>query len=187
VNQGRDVHYQRNTFVRPAPQPYSRPPYVHGGHRYYAHHHYDYHPYRPHYWGAGFYPFGAFFTSLAASAILIDIADTQYQYAQGVWYAPVEGGYDVVTAPVGAVVPGLPSDAEQVAQDVYYYGGAYYQQNADGSFTVVTPWAGLVVSQLPPGGEEITIGDQSYVRFGATYYQPIVQDGQYMYEVVEVR
>jgi hypothetical protein len=187
VNQGRDIHYQRNTAVRPPVQAYSRPPYVHGGHRYYAHHPYDYHPYHPYFWGAGFQPFGAFFASLAATAILIDIADTQYGYADGTWYAPVDGGYDVVTAPVGAVIPSLPGDAEQVAQDTYYYGGAYYQQLSDGSYRVVTPWAGLVVSQLPPGGEEIEVGDQHYVRFGSTYYQPIIVDGQYRYEVVEVR
>lgn len=186
MNQGHDVHYQRNTFVRPAPQAYSRAPYVYGGHRYYAHHPYGYHPYRPFFFGPRFHPFGAFFASLAATAIFVDIADTQYAYDQGTWYAPVEGGYDVVTAPVGAQIATLPGDAEQVAPDVYYYGGAYYQA-VGGGYQVITPWAGLVVSQLPPGGQDVVIGSQHYVLFGSTYYQPIIVDGQYKYEVVEVR
>jgi hypothetical protein len=186
VTRGRDLHYQRNTYVRPATAPYARAPYVHGGHRYYAHHPYAYHRYHPHTWGAGFYPFGAFVGSLAATAIFVDIADSQYAYDQGVWYAPDESGYDVVTAPVGGVVPELPSDAELVAPGVYYYGGAYYERFG-GGFRVVQPWAGLVVSSLPPGGEEVVIGSQHYVRFGATTYQPIIVDGQPRYEVVEVR
>jgi hypothetical protein len=185
-NRWRDMRYRQNTFVRPAPRPYARPPYVHGGHRYYAYHPYRYHAYRPHHYGPGFYPFGAFVGSLAAGALFLDIANTRYGYADGVWYTPVSGGYDVVTAPIGAVVPVLPSGAEQVAPDVYYYAGAYYQY-VGGRYRVIAPWAGLVVSSLPPGGEEVAIGAQRYVRFGNTYYQPIVVDGQYRYEVVEVR
>jgi hypothetical protein len=186
VNQGRDAHVRRNTYVRPAPQPYARPPYVHGGHRYYSHHPYAYHRYHPHFYGPSFHPFGVFLGSLAATAIFVDIADTQYGYDEGVWYAPVEDGYDVVTAPVGAVVPGLPGDAEEVAPGVFYYAGAYYQRFGD-RYRVVTPWAGLVVSSLPPGGEEVVVGTQHYVRFGSTYYQPIILDGQPRYEVVELR
>jgi hypothetical protein len=33
----------------------------------------------------------------------------------------------------------------------------------------------------------VTIGDQKYVKFGDTYYQPIQKDGKAMYEVVEVK
>jgi len=73
-----------------------------------------------------------------------------------------------------------------VAPGVYYYAGAYYQWNG-GGYTVVAPQAGTVVNQLPPGGEEITIGNQTYIRFGETYYQPILVNGQPAYEVVEVR
>jgi hypothetical protein len=186
VGRQHDRHFARNTYVRPAYRPYDRPPYVHGGHRYYSYHPYGYHPYRPHDWGPTFSPFGAFVTSLAATAIILDIGGTPYAYDEGVWYAPDEGGYDVVTAPVGGVVAALPSDAELVAPDVYYYGGAYYRRSG-GRFHVITPWAGLVVSNLPPGGEEVAIGAQRYVRFGSTYYQPIFQNGRYGYEVVEVR
>jgi hypothetical protein len=43
-----------------------------------------------------------------------------------------------------------------------------------------------VIENLPEGGEEVKIGDVTYVQFGDIYYQPIVQDGQNMYEVVNV-
>lgn len=185
-NRWRAMEHQRNLYVRPAPRPYAHAPYVHGGHRYYAYHPYAYHAYRPFYWGRGFYPFGTFVASLGATALFLDFANTQYGYDDGTWYQPVNGGYDVVTAPVGAVIPGLPSDAELVAPDTYYYGGTFYAYDG-GRYRVIAPWAGLVVSRLPPGGEEVMLGAQRYVRFGSILYQPIFQDGAYRYEVVEVR
>jgi uncharacterized protein DUF6515 len=51
----------------------------------------------------------------------------------------------------------------------------------------VPPTAGAVVSNLPEGGEEVKIGDQTYVKFGETYYQPVQKDGNNMYEVVQVK
>jgi len=186
VYRGRDVYVHRNTWVRPAPRPYVRAPYVYGGRRYYAYHPYAYHRYQPFFWGPAFVPFGVFVGALAASAIVVTVADQPYRYDQGVWYLPTNGGYAAVTAPIGATVPGLPPGATSVAPGVYYYAGAYYQWNG-GGYTVVAPQAGTVVNQLPPGGEEITIGNQTYIRFGETYYQPILVNGQPAYEVVEVR
>lgn len=53
-------------------------------------------------------------------------------------------------------------------------------------YKVVAPMAGTVVESLPEGGEEVTIGNQQYVKFGETYYQPIQQNGKNVYEVVTV-
>ncbi|HEY7374432.1 MAG TPA: DUF6515 family protein [Polyangia bacterium] len=183
-----DVNMRRNTFVRTAPRPYVRAPFVYGGHRYYAYHPYRYHRYVPFGFSAGFFPFGAFVGALAASAILVPWADYDYYYNAGVWYLPAEGGYTVVTAPVGARVTSLPPGATLIdpATGTYYYGGTYYQRTS-GGYVVVAPQAGTVVESLPEGGEEVTIGGQTYVRIGDTYYQPIQIDGRNMYEVVEVR
>jgi hypothetical protein len=187
VDRSRDVYVHRNTVVRPAPRPYVRAPYAYGGRRYYAYHPYAYHTYAPYYWGPTFYPFGAFVGTLAATAIIVSVADTAYRYDQGVWYAPTSEGYAVVTAPVGAIVTGLPPGAVAVGPSEYYYGGAYYER-AGAGYMVVAPQAGTIVDQLPPGGEEVTIGDQRYVKFGETYYLPFVDsNGQPRYEVVEVR
>ena len=98
-------------------------------------------------------------------------------------------GYVAVAAPLGAKVQSVPSDAEKIVVNgvtTYFYGGAYYEKVADG-YKVVPATAGAVVSNLPDGGEEVKIGDQTYVQFGETYYQPIQKDGNYMYEVVQVK
>ena len=92
----------------------------------------------------------------------------------------------LVAAPVGATVTTLPSQAVVVNENNYYYGGTYYEKTG-GSYKVVAPVAGTVVEHLPEGGEEVTIGEQKYVKFGETYYQPIQKHGKNMYEVVEVK
>lgn len=35
--------------------------------------------------------------------------------------------------------------------------------------------------------EEVKIGDQTYVKFGDTYFQPIELDGEEAYEIVDVK
>ena len=96
-----------------------------------------------------------------------------------------------VQAPVGAQVPDIPDQAEKVEiegsdKNNYYVAGAFYEQNEDG-YIVIPATAGTIVPNLPDGGEEVKIGDQTYVQFGETYYQPIQVDGKNMYEIVEVR
>jgi len=39
---------------------------------------------------------------------------------------------------------------------------------------------------MPAGGKEVKMGDVTYVQVGDTYYQPIQQNGQNVYEVVDV-
>jgi hypothetical protein len=193
VRQGRAVstprgttYRGRTTVVRTGPRPYTRAPYAYRGRRYYSYNPYVYHRYTPYRWGPAFYPVGAFVGGVAATAIIVTAANQQYRYNQGVWYVPSGGGYEVVPAPVGAVVPALPPGAVGLGGNEYYYGGTYYQRTS-GGYIVVAPQAGTVVENLPPGGEEVTIGDQVYVRFGETYYQPIDLGGRPGYEVVQVR
>jgi hypothetical protein len=192
VHQGRAVSTPRGTayagrtaVVRTGPRPYGRAPYAYGGHRYYAYRPYAYHRYAPFAWGPAFHPVGFFLATMAATAIVVTVANTHYRYDQGVWYEPASGGYRVVPAPVGATVTTLPSGVVKVTETEYYYGGAYYQKSTKG-YTVIAPQAGTVVEKLPPGGEEVTVGDRKYVKFGDVYYQPIEQGGP-KYEVVEVK
>lgn len=184
VNGSRAVYMRRNTVVRPAPRPYARPPYAHAGRRY-AYHLYAYHRYAPHSWGPAFHPFGFVAATMASTAIAVTLANEQYQYDRGVWYAPVSsGGYTVVPAPLGATVVELPPGAIMVSPNTYCYGGTYYEQGA--GYVVVAPEAGTVVEQLPAEGRRVTVGSQRYVRFGETTYQPFEEDGQPKYEVVQV-
>ncbi len=190
IDNSRNVNVNnRNIYVRPAPRPYPRPPYAYGGFHYNCYHPYHYHPYRPYYWGPTWHPWGFFVTTVAVTAIIVSVNNQNYYYDQGVYYAPSDNGYTVVQAPVGATVSELPPKTETVivneTTNNYYYGGTFYEKDGD-AYTVVPPTAGTIVEKLPEGGEEVRIGDVTYVKVGEVYYQPIVQDGENMYEVVDV-
>ncbi len=45
------------------------------------------------------------------------------------------------------------------------------------------PTAGVIVESLPEGGTEVKLGDQTYVKIGETYCQPVQKDGKDVYEV----
>lgn len=186
-----NVNNSHNTVVRQNNyRPYTRPPYVYGGRSFYSYHPYYYHPYHPFYWGPAYHPWGFFVAALATTAIIVTVANQQYHYDQGIYYAPSNGGYTVVQAPVGAVVTTIPSTAQTVVvtgstTNNYYYGGTFYEKSSKG-YTVVPPTAGTIVASLPEGGKETKVGDVTYVKIGETYYQPIQQDGKDVYEVVKV-
>jgi hypothetical protein len=118
-----------------------------------------------------------------------EVAASEYWYDQGVFYLKADGGYTVVSAPVGAKIKTLPSGYETITLDDntknYYYGGAFYEKTSSG-YTVVAPLAGSVVTNVSEGGEEVKLGDVTYVKLGETYYQPIQLNGKNMYEVVDV-
>ena len=148
---------------------------------------YSYHPYHPYYWGPRWHPVGFFLASLAADAIRLSIGNQLYYYDDGCYYLPSSGGYSVVPPPVGAVVSYLPDGYEtcMVGNDtIYYYGGAFYISVA-GGYQVVQAPVGAVVSQLPVGAVDQQINGQDILVYNNVYYQPISQDGQDAYEVVQ--
>ncbi len=185
-----NVNVNKSTVVVANPRPYPRPPYAYGGHRYYAYHPYHYHPYTPYYYGPAFNPWGAVVVAIAATAVIVTVANQQYHYDQGVYYVSTGSSYTVVPAPVGATITTLPPGSQTVVVNEttnnYYYGGTYYEKKPEG-YVVVPPTAGCVVENLPAGGKEVKVGEITYVKVGETYYQPIVKDGKDFYEVVEVK
>jgi hypothetical protein len=151
-------------------------------------HAYVYHPFHPYYWGHNWHPLGYVSVSLATDAILLSIANNQYYYDEGVYYQPAPGGYSVVPAPIGAIVSSLPpgSETTMVGDDYYYYYGGAFYVNTGNSFQVVTAPFGAVVTQIPDGATQQDINGESYLVYNNTYYQPISQDGQDAYQVVQV-
>ncbi len=150
-------------------------------------HAYAYHPYHPYYWGNNWHPIGFIAASLAADAYLFSLANQQYYYDDGVYYEPSSGGYSVVPAPIGATVSSLPTGYEttMVGNDYYYYyGGAFYIDTGT-NYQVVAAPVGAVVTQIPDGAVEQQINGQDYLVFNNTYYQPITENGQDAYEVVQ--
>lgn len=195
IDNSKDVKINNNRVVNNSVRtngyrPYTRPPYRHGGFVYFSYRPYFYHPYTPFYWGPVWHPWGFFVAALATTAIIVSIENAQYHYDQGVWYQPYNGGYQVISAPVGATITTLPTNTQTVVVNEtvnnYYYGGTFYEKNEKG-YTVVPPTAGTIVPHLPEGGKEVKVGDQTYVQFGEIYYQPIQVDGKNMYEIVEVK
>lgn len=183
------VRNNRNVAYRPPYRPYPRPPYMWGGFGFSCYRPYYYHPFTPFYWGPVWHPWGFVVATLAVTAIVVSIDNQDYNYDEGVFYVESDGGYVVVEAPQGATVKVIPKESEvvEVSPTVnnYYYGGTFYEQK-DGSYTVVPPTAGTVVANLPEGAEEVKVGDQTFVKYGDTYYQPVQVDGKNMYEVAQV-
>ena len=149
---------------------------------------YYYHPYHPYVWGRFWHPFGFFAATLTADAIMFNWNNQQYYYDEGVYYQPSGNGYAVVAPPVGAVVSYLPTGyiTVMVGDDTYYYyGGAFYISQG-GSFRVVPAPPGAVVYEIPEGATDQVINGVDYILYNNTYYEPISQNGQDAYEVVQV-
>ncbi|WP_029277388.1 DUF6515 family protein [Pedobacter borealis] len=130
----------------------------------------------------------------------------QFYYSGGLFYQQNNSQYEVVTPPVGAEVPNLPSDANLVTingVDYYEYKGVYYTQkeNADGKTVYVvagkdgilnttdgpvdTHNIGDIISQLPEGCREVTIKNEKYfVSPDDVYYEEIVDGTNITYRVI---
>ncbi len=149
-------------------------------------HPYYYHPYHPYYWGPHWHPLGFFLSALAADAIWLNFNNQRYWYDDGCFYLPQNGGYDVVPAPIGALVASLPPGYESPVVDgvtYYYFGGVFYTYTGQGYQVVVAP-PGAVIYQLPEGATDQQIDGQDFLVYNNTFYEPISQDGQDAYEVV---
>jgi Family of unknown function (DUF6515) len=152
-------------------------------------HPYSYHPYNPYYWGPRWHPIGAFLAALAATAVRVSFNNQFYYYDDGCYYIPSSGGgYSVVPPPIGAIVSDLPEGYETTMvgnDEYYYYGGAFYILTDQGYQVVAAP-VGAVVTELPVGAVNQQINGEDLLVYNNVYYQPISQDGQDAYEVVQV-
>src|SRR5471030_1761789 len=71
--------------------------------------------------GFGYPHLGFFIGSLPYGFYPFWFGPYQYYYADGTFYAPYNGGYQVVTPPVGAAVPALPRGAKSIMIDNQQY------------------------------------------------------------------
>ena len=131
---------------------------------------------------------------------------TQFYYSGGLFYQQNNDQYEVVTPPVGAEVPNLPSEANQVTIngiDYYEYKGVYYTQkeNADGKTVYIVAGKdgvlnttegsvdahniGDIINQLPEGCREVTIKNEKYfVSPDDVYYEEVVDGTNITYRVI---
>lgn len=159
-----------------------------GFHRgvHHAHFHGFHVGWRPH--GLFWHPVGFLLTTLAVTAIVVNANNKRYHYDQGVYYVKVDDGYKAVTAPIGANIPELPDDTQDVtvgSATYYYYQGTFYTQG-DKGFTVVTAPPGATVSYVPEGYTTHAINGTIYYEYGGVDYQPKMVDGGTAYVVAKV-
>ena len=149
--------------------------------------------YYPFYWGAGL-----------------------YYYYNGIFYCPYDnGGYQVVTPPLGAAVPSLPEGATAIKIDgVQYYeaSGVYYkvvvddkgkttyvvagrdgELNTDDSATdpnasVAMPKVGDMVNQLPDDCHKVILNGKHYfVSPDGIYYEKVTDpNGNAAYRIISL-
>jgi len=130
----------------------------------------------------------------------------QFYYSGGLFYRQYDNEYKVVVPPVGAEVPGLPKEANEVVingETYYEYKGVYYtvSQNADGKTVYVVAGkdgvlntdgnadiatqAGEIVNELPEGSREVFLkGEKYYVSPDDIYYEEVVDGKNITYRVV---
>ena len=130
----------------------------------------------------------------------------QFYYSGGLFYRQYDNEYKVVVPPVGAEVPDLPKEANEVVingETYYEYKGVYYSvsQNADGKTVYIVagkdgvlntdgnadtaPQAGEIVNELPEGSREVFLkGEKYYVSPDDIYYEEVVDGKSITYRVV---
>lgn len=137
--------------------------------------------------------------------------DDQFYYSGGLFYRQYNDQYKVVAPPVGAEVPKLPSNAQQVTingQRFYEYKGVYYTEgknekgkkvyivagkdgvlNTDNSTTNNNayngPLIGDIVNELPQDSKEVLLkGQKFFVSPDGVYYEEQTEGDKVTYKVV---
>jgi hypothetical protein len=94
------------------------------------------------------------FRGLPVGAMGITFGSGQYFFHAGVWFRPVGTRFEVITPPVGIVIPALPPGYVTLTiggAPFFYANGVYYVPAAGPGFAVVDPPAGADAAQpVPP-------------------------------------
>ena len=148
-----------------------------------GHHDVDVDIHRRHFWHG--FTFGRRLPALPLGCLALQIGGVPYYYDDGIYYQPVEGGYQEVYPPVGAAVPEPPDGAIAIdagGQTYYYAGGAFYLQQADGTYATAPTPIGVVVPELPPGAIQVAVKGTVAYQFNGIYYEPVFVNGVTQYE-----
>ena len=148
-----------------------------------VHHDVDIDVHRRHFWDG--FAFGRRWAALPLGFITLQLGGAPYYYCGGIYYQPVDGGYQEVYPPVGAVVPQLPDGAIAInagGLTYFYAGGAFYLQQPDGTFAIAPTPLGVVVPELPPGAIQVSVNGTIAYQFNGIYYEPVFVNGVTQYE-----
>ncbi len=188
IDNSKDIHINnsRNTAVRRNTRVYARPPYVYGGHRYRCYHPYYFHPYRPFVWGPVWHPWGFFVATLAATAIIVSVADNDMPHPADLAWNNFTGiGVNPIDKQLMSSSPSFvsytdhpvfsfsqASSASQAAATQYYYDqGVFYVKSGEGYSVVAAP-VGAKVKSLPSGYETVVIDEKTTnYYYGGAFYE----------------
>jgi hypothetical protein len=105
-----------------------------------------------------------------------------FYYCLGGFYVTGSAGYEVVEAPIGAVVHRLPTGYETLevgGERFYYYDGVFYAPGRrTGEYVVVSAPPGAVVDELPHDAVEVTMNGRRLFEARGVYYVSIRRDGR---------
>ncbi len=117
---------------------------------------------------------------------------------RGVFYRPSNQGFQVVQAPIGAIISSLPIGYTHMRisdRDYYRYNDVYYQREfgAHGYQVVHNPYmnqtfcyqAGDMIDTLPLGASAVIIDNVRYYEYNNYYFRPKNRGGLRMYLVVD--
>ena len=109
-----------------------------------------------------------------------------FYFADGNYYTQSGGGFTVVPAPYGVVVPVLPSEYSMpvmVGSQEYFYAQGYFYRRAPNGYICIAAPIGAVVSVIP----ESAVRRGDLLEYNGTFYREIA-NGEYVdYEVVRAR
>lgn len=135
----------------------------------------------------GFITIGTAIDILPAGFVAVRVGTGRFFYHRGVFYQPYRGGYLVVAAPLGAVVPRPPGGhiVVLVENDPYvYYRGVFYQPVPAGYVVTRAPM-GAFVRRLPPGAVVRWVDGVEYKEYAGAWYRPAIRDGADGWQVTE--
>ncbi|MCI5119829.1 MAG: SH3 domain-containing protein [Candidatus Electrothrix sp. AUS4] len=109
------------------------------------------------------------FATLPLGYAAFMLANDLYYYNSGSFYRPAPGGYMIVDAPVGAVVPSLPFGYSYLIVDgtrYYTYEGSYYLQVPNGYQIVPDPRSTVMQPQPVLSNQVVVTSSRLNVRSG---------------------
>jgi hypothetical protein len=139
------------------------------------------------------HPVGFFVATLATTAIVVSVVNSQGQaqssgnvyYDQGVYYEKTSDGYKAIPPPQGAQISSLPDGYTAVTannvQYSYYQGDFYVEQ--DGQYVVTQAPVGATVPYIPDSATESTSGGDTVYEYNGVKYQAVSLNGDTSYIV----
>ncbi len=129
---------------------------------------------------------GIRYNNFYGSRHYIPYHNSRYYYHSGFFYSPFDTYYQVVFAPVGIKVWGLPWGYRRfyVGPTLYYYYGGTYYRNYNTTYEVVEAPLGSILPELPQGAKTAVINNHKYYELNGTYYAETLRGDETWYTVV---